>query len=153
MIFNSLAELIASYLAPSFKSISSSLAEVASDVSTIKNFIGAGDVAVPGPAAAARIWVGNIAGQIITLQGETMLLLTDTQQAPLAVTFADAKGAAVTLPSPPVWSASDPAVITVTASADGLTATVASVAPGTAQVNVVGTNADGKTAAGTLDVT
>jgi hypothetical protein len=67
-----------------------------------------------------------------------MLILTDSQQVPLTVGFTDKAGNPATVDGAPVWSSSDPTVLTVTADdATGLTATaVATGKLGTAQVNV-----------------
>lgn len=49
----------------------------------------------------------------------------------------NAAGAVVGLdPTPPVWASSDETVVTVVAAADGLTALLTTVAPGTARVTV-----------------
>lgn len=83
------------------------------------------------------------------------LTLTDTQQCDLEVAFADKKGAPAVVDGAPVWSSSDENVAKVTASADGMKATIVSNAPGSAQISVTA-DADlgtGVTAlVGTLDL-
>jgi hypothetical protein len=88
---------------------------------------------------------------------QTMLLLTDTQQVDLSVAFLDKAGNPAVVDGAPVWSSSDDTVLTVTAAADGLSATaVATGKLGQAQVSVTA-DADlgaGTTSiSGTLDVT
>lgn len=81
------------------------------------------------------------------------LVLQDDQQVVYTAAFTDKKGQPVTtFPAPPVWSASTPSV-TVTAAADGFSATVVGATVGTSQVSVTATNADGTPAIGTDDVT
>lgn len=84
-----------------------------------------------------------------------MLLMTSTQQATLSLDPRDAKGHPAALDGVPVWSVADPAVATVTPAADGLSAIVAGVAPGSTQVNVVADariGPDVREIAGVLDV-
>lgn len=76
-----------------------------------------------------------------------MLTLTDVEQCSLSIAPKDAKGfPAVVLSA--VWAVSDPTILSITAAADGLSAVLTAVAPGTAQASV---QADGLTAR--LDVT
>lgn len=72
--------------------------------------------------------------------------LTDIQGFSVAVSFQDAKGNPATVIAPPTWTPSDPALLTVTPSADGLSATV--VANGPIGVGQVTLNADGGPNAG-----
>jgi hypothetical protein len=72
--------------------------------------------------------------------------LTDIQGFSASVAFADAKSNPATVIAPPVWTPSDPALLTVTPSADGLSATV--VANGPLGVGQVTLNADGGPNAG-----
>jgi hypothetical protein len=59
------------------------------------------------------------------------------------VTFTDSKGN-VTLPDGvPTWEVADPAVLTVTPAADGMTATFAVLAPGVSAVTVKGVETHG----------
>lgn len=84
----------------------------------------------------------------------SMLVLKDNQQVPLAVMGVDAAGNTVALPNPPSWSlaGSNPEIITLTPSADGMSAEVSATGKlGTAQVvvsDVVGTG----TIQGILDI-
>lgn len=64
-----------------------------------------------------------------------MLILTDEQKVSLSVSFTTKAGNPATVDGAPVWSSSDPSVITVTAAEDGLSAVAVTVGPlGTAQV-------------------
>lgn len=80
-----------------------------------------------------------------------MLILTDSQQVPLTVGFTDkANNPAQVQDGSIVWSSSDETVLTVSAAADGLSATaVATGKLGTAQVNVT---ADADLGAGTTSI-
>lgn len=76
------------------------------------------------------------------------LILTDVQECPLTVAPVDAKGNPAVLQGVPVWTSTDPTIISVEASQDGLSAVVAAVGKlGTAQVDI---NLDG--VSGVLDV-
>ena len=55
-------------------------------------------------------------------------ILTDAQQVTLAVAGADAAGNPKPIFGAPLWTTSDPAVLAITPSADGLTALAVSVA-------------------------
>jgi hypothetical protein len=56
-------------------------------------------------------------------------------------------------PTPPVWSTSDPSILTVSANADGSNADVETTGKlGSVQLNVQGALADGTPIVGTLDV-
>lgn len=60
--------------------------------------------------------------------------------------IADKGGLTTTVDKPPLWASSDPTIATVTATADGLQATVAPAAPaklGTVAISAVITNDDG----------
>jgi uncharacterized protein YejL (UPF0352 family) len=59
-----------------------------------------------------------------------------TWSAVAAAAFEDAAGVVRPLASTPVWSTSDESVATVIPAADGLTATITGVAPGTAAIRV-----------------
>jgi hypothetical protein len=79
------------------------------------------------------------------------LVLTDTQEVDLAVKFQDKKQNDAVVDGVPVWSSSDPTILTVTASADGKTAVAAAVGPvGTAQASV---SADGDLGSGVRTIT
>lgn len=68
-----------------------------------------------------------------------MLILTDTQEVDLAVAFTDKKNNPATVDGAPTWSSSDPTIVTVVASADGLTAVATAVGPlGQAQISATG---------------
>jgi len=81
------------------------------------------------------------------------LQLTDIQQDTLALAATDAAGNPATLPTGSVtWSSSDPTILSVTPSNDGMSAIVAAQGPlGAAQVQVA-VQLDTGTLTGTLDV-
>jgi hypothetical protein len=77
-----------------------------------------------------------------------------------SVAYTDAKGAAVNPDGVPVWSSSDDAIASVTASSDGLSAVVTIGTPGSAAITVVSQETDNETgdayelsAAGLVNVT
>lgn len=82
--------------------------------------------------------------------------LTDIQRVPVILETDDAAGnpltdAAFTIP--PNWQSSDPTIVTVSVSADGLSADVVTTGKlGTAQITVTGTSVDGRTITGIGDV-
>lgn len=82
------------------------------------------------------------------------LVLTDEQKVSLSISFLDAEGNPTTVTEVPVWTVSDPALLAVTPSADGLSAEVTTVGPlGTGQVTVSVTGSDIQgTLTGVLDV-
>jgi hypothetical protein len=89
------------------------------------------------------------------------LVLTDIQSSALSVSFEDQPGNVVSLPvgTVPVWAVTDTTVLTLTASADGMSASIAAIgkltpADGSAPVTVslTATLADGTVVAGALDV-
>jgi len=66
------------------------------------------------------------------------LVLTDVQKVALSVSFTNRAGNPAQVDGIPQWSSSDPSILTVTASEDGLSAEAVTVGPlGTAQVSVV----------------
>lgn len=65
------------------------------------------------------------------------LILTDEQECDLSVEFKTAAGNAGRVDGIPVWSVSNPSVVTVTVAADGRTAVVSSASLGETQVSVV----------------
>jgi len=86
------------------------------------------------------------------------LQLTDVQHDSLALVALDAAGNPATLPAGSVtWGVSDPTILAVTPSDDGMSADVAAQGPlGTAQVTVavaLDPSDPSKTLTGTLDVT
>lgn len=76
--------------------------------------------------------------------------LRDDQNIPLTIQPVDAKGKPALLDGVPTWASSDETVITVTAAADGLSATAAAVAPGSARITVSG---DGDLGSGVTPIT
>lgn len=79
-----------------------------------------------------------------------MLILTDTQQVDLTVAFLDKANNPAPVDGVPVWSSSDDTVLTVTAGADGLSATAVTTGKlGQAQVSVT---ADADLGAGTTSI-
>ena len=84
-----------------------------------------------------------------------MLTLQDNQQVVLEIVGEDAKGNPAPLPATPAWTVggANPAILTVTPAADGMSANViATGSLGTAQV-VVSDTVGGSTLQGILDVT
>lgn len=82
--------------------------------------------------------------------------LTDIQHVAVTLEADDAAGNPVTFdfPTPPTWASSDPTVATVSPSADGSNADVATTGKlGTAQITVSGTTSDGRSVTGIGDVT
>jgi hypothetical protein len=74
----------------------------------------------------------------IIISGElSMLTLQDNQTVSASIAPVDAKGNPAQVDGVPSWSSSDPGLLTVVASADGLSAVIAAVGPlGTAQLQV-----------------
>jgi hypothetical protein len=112
------------------------------------------DQLLPGPAVGF-IFTADLEGQLSV--GVTQMNITDSQQVSLSIQPVDKKGNAAAVDGAPQWASSNTEVVTVTPSADGLSAIAAAVGPlGTATVSVTA-DADlgaGVTSiAGTLDVT
>ena len=82
------------------------------------------------------------------------LQLTDIQRDSLSLSAADAAGNPTTLPAGSVtWGVSDPTILAVTPSDDGMSADVAALGPlGTAQVTVAVVLDANTTLTGSLDV-
>jgi hypothetical protein len=74
----------------------------------------------------------------------------NTQQFDATLAITNAAGAAATVDGVPVWASSDATVLTVTAAADGMSAVIPCVAPGTARVTVT---ADADMGAGIVTIT
>ena len=74
----------------------------------------------------------------------------NTQQFDATLAITNAAGAAATVDGVPVWASSDATVLTVTAAADGMSAIIPCVAPGTARVTVT---ADADMGAGIVTIT
>lgn len=72
------------------------------------------------------------------------------QSANAAVAFTNAAGAAAAVDGVPTWASSDDTVVAVAPAADGMSAVVSTVAPGTARVTV---HADADLGAGVTDIT
>ena len=85
-----------------------------------------------------------------------MLLITSTQNCSLSIQPVDAHGNPALVDGTPIWSVSDPSVLSIAAAADGLSAEIAALGPvGTSQVSVQADADLGSgvvTIAGTLDV-
>ncbi len=82
--------------------------------------------------------------------------LTDIQHVAVTLAEKDAAGNVVPsdFPAPPTWASSDDTVVTVSPSADGSNADVATTGKlGTATITVNGTTADGRPIVGRGDVT
>lgn len=87
-------------------------------------------------------------------KGVKTMQMTDIQTAVAHIAAVDAEGNPATLDSAPLWSSSDPSIVTVTPSADGMSAVIGSPSPaplGSAVVTVTATVAGGDVS-GTLAV-
>jgi hypothetical protein len=71
-------------------------------------------------------------------QTMTTVKLTTVQQVSIAAVFEASNGQPVNVVGTPVWASADPNIATVTPAADGLSAVVASVGPGSTTVTVTG---------------
>lgn len=101
----------------------------------------------PHTRARLTVHVGAVA---FTFTGDFTMQLPDDQTVSADVSYVDAKGNAATVEGAPVWASDNEAVATVTASADGFSATVTPVGPlGTAQISVT---ADADLGAGVVEV-
>jgi len=105
------------------------------------------DILTPGPAVKI-IFTAELDGTIT--EGATSMNLRDDQQVTLTIQPVDKKGAPAPVDGVPVWASSDATVVAVTPAADGMSAVVVGVAPGTARVVVT---ADADTGAGVTDLT
>lgn len=83
-------------------------------------------------------WTIKFSRYSIIEGNDLMITITDNQQFEVTISPVDAKGNPAPIEGAPVWSVSDPALLTVTAlEPDGLTALVVAVGPlGAAQVLV-----------------
>ncbi len=97
------------------------------------------DILKPGPAV--KLIFTSISEDGTTIEGVTMGTLRDDQKQRLSINPVDAKGKPASLDGVPTWTSSDETVVTVAAEADGLSAMVTAVLPGTARV-VVDADAD-----------
>ncbi len=111
------------------------------------------------PLPAVRLVINiDLEGQ--TIEGATLIEMTNSQQATATIQPVDAKGNPADIDTSnggPVWASSDETIVTVTPSTDGLSAVVKAVGPlGTAKVSVTGDadlGPDTKAIFGELDVT
>lgn len=78
------------------------------------------------------------------------LVLTDSQKCSLSIKPVDAKGKPAPVDGVPEWSSSDANVISVSPSADGLSAVIVAGDPGSAQVSV---SADAELGSGVTTLT
>lgn len=72
-----------------------------------------------------------------------------SQSIPASLTITDSQGRPAEVDGIPVWASSDETVLTVQAEADGMDATIVTVAPGTARVTV---HADADLGDGVVDL-
>lgn len=75
---------------------------------------------------------------------------TDQSFPSVALTITDSRGRPAAVDGVPVWASSDETVLTVVASADGMSAAVDTVAPGVARITV---SADADLGAGVTPIT
>lgn len=106
--------------------------------------------------AAIRLRFGTPVDRDIAPRGNTaMNTIKDNQQVTITLEVDDIVGNQVTdaaFQSPPAWQSSDPTVLTVTPTADGLGALVDTTGKlGTAQIRVDATTTDGRTITGIGD--
>src|SRR5438309_1254677 len=79
------------------------------------------------------------------------IVLTDLQQVPATVSFQDAAGNPASVDGVPEWVSSDPTILSVAVSPDGLSATIVAIGKtGSAQVSV---SADADLGSGTQTIT
>ena len=76
--------------------------------------------------------------------------INTSQQFDITLSITNAAGDPAPVDGVPVWASSDETVISVTAAADGMSATAPAVAPGTARITVT---ADADTGAGVTTIT
>jgi hypothetical protein len=77
-------------------------------------------------------------------------ITTDQFFPDVALTITDSKGRPAAVDGVPVWASSDDTVLSVTPAADGMSAVINSVAPGTARATV---SADADLGAGVVQIT
>lgn len=113
--------------------------------------------ALAGGDPPVRFLVGPVESRNPT-QGtfHMALTMTDIQHTSATIQEKDAAGNPVPadFPTPPTWTSSDPTIVTVSPSADGSNADIATTGKlGNAQVTVEGVTAKGKTIRGIGDIT
>lgn len=77
-------------------------------------------------------------------------ITTDQRYDNVSIAITNSRGDPASVDGAPVWASSDETVLTVTAAADGMSAVVDTVAPGTARISVT---ADADLGAGTRTIT
>ena len=92
---------------------------------------------LPGPAVAIKFFVQRDDGSPPTF-GEPMTTMTDSQHVTLTAQPVDAKGFPAQVDGGLSWASSDETVVTVTPAADGMSADISAVSPGTAKVTATG---------------
>jgi hypothetical protein len=101
------------------------------------------------PPAAKVIFTIRLGGNIT--EGATKVKIKDNQEFDVAVAFQDSVGNPATVEGAPTWTSDNETVLTLTPSADGLSAVVSAAGPvGTAQISV---SADADLGAGTTTIT
>jgi hypothetical protein len=107
------------------------------------------EAVVPPPVSGIRMLI-VMDGQIKTGELPMSLVMTDTQQFTASVSFVDAKGNPAQVDGAPSWSVSDPTILSITPSSDGLSAEVSAIGVlGTSQVSV---SADADLGAGVTNI-
>lgn len=108
------------------------------------------------PNTILEINIGPVAQKAGVNEGGGMLTLTDEQKVSLAIDPRTAAGNPAHVDGVPLWSVSDPNVLSITTSDDGLSATVVTLGPlGTSQVSVAADadlGAGVRTLTGILDI-
>jgi hypothetical protein len=97
------------------------------------------DILIPGPAVEIVFTAHRETGK--TQDEVTQMDLRDDENVVLTIQPVDNKRKPAPVDGVPVWAGSDDTVLTVAAAADGMSATVSGVSPGTARV-VVTADAD-----------
>lgn len=126
--------------------------ELEKEIQHVKKYLDDKSKIIPPPVIPVRYLVvtqGNT--KIITILGNFKMSfnLKDTEQVVLTATVVDAEGKPASLVAIGQWTSSDTNVATITASADGKTATVVPVTTGLATVTF---SVDGITATFDIDV-
>ena len=154
-ILNALLTLLGNQISNQ-RRVDAALAQQAEAISALQKSADRIETLLLLPEADHFTITADVEGHTTTGVGSMALTLTDSQKAALTIAPVDAKGAPASLDGAPVWASSDETIVTVAASADGLSAEVSAVRPGAATVTVTGDSliGDGTTPiVGTLDVT
>jgi len=109
----------------------------------IRRLLGTDQLTTTGPATEIKLKFVTFDPIKFWPEGTTMLQMTDLQQCVATVAAVSTEGNPASFDSPPTWNSANPGIVTVTPSADGLTAVISSPSPGplgTSTVTVIGTS-------------